>query len=309
VDAKTIKGSTEQDLLQAILQTIPDTMTLQELSDIFNNNQEKCLLIIDGFDEASYESREAVNLLLEGNKYRKATVVVLSRPEAKTSLKVGGIDVTEFTIDPLTMEQVENFIKKQYPFQSAEQRDLMWQECMRLEILSELVIIPIYLVMLSGLFDNKCMSSNLKEGADIYLSSLAMMFKTEVMKDETLKPKEMETLTEMTADELIRLYQLEIASFGYAIFRNNGNVFDAYEDLPLKELKTYMMQFLDTNADDKRIVRLLRLDLCDTIAIVSNERNEKMLRFFHRNFRDMVVGFGIIGMMQNNHIDGKNNTS
>jgi hypothetical protein len=304
VDIKTINGPTKEDLLEAILKTIPDaTMTVTEMDNLIRQNQEKCLLILDGLDEAGRDSREAVNILFAGDMYLKTTVVLLFRPEAIGSLKAKGMSVMEFTIDPFTMNQVRHFIQHQYPFATPERRETMLQECMSSKKLKELVPLPIYLIMLSGLYDDPTMYSYIKEGADIYLSALAMMIKTEVLKHGSLSPTEEDELSEMSVEEIINRYGNEIASFGFAIFRCNGNTTDRYEDLPRKELRAHMIEFL--NNDDKRIDSFLRLGLCDTICIIPIHGIEKYLRFFHRNFRDMVVAFGIKAMVHHETIKGK----
>jgi polyphosphate kinase 2 (PPK2 family) len=72
VDVKTIKGPTKEDLLDAVLKTIPDTtITISEMDEIIRQNQEKCLLILDGLDEAGLDSRESTNKLFAGTSTSK----------------------------------------------------------------------------------------------------------------------------------------------------------------------------------------------------------------------------------------------
>jgi hypothetical protein len=61
----------------------------------------------------------------------------------------------------------------------------------------------------------------------------------------------------------------------------------------------------------KQSYHFLRLKLCDTITVVWEQGIKKRLQFFHRNFREMIVAFGIIelGMVQLQNIEGKNSHS
>jgi hypothetical protein len=92
----------------------------------------------------------------------------------------------EFTIDPLTPDQVKQFIDIQYPFSAPEYRATMLREVMISTILQGLVCFPNYLVMLSGLYDDPVMCSYIEEGADENLSSLATMIKNEELTSEGL---------------------------------------------------------------------------------------------------------------------------
>ena len=97
-------------LQKAELLSAGDPMVLNQLYDYILHNQQKVLLILDGYDEYSAEKSSPVHQVLKGSHLRDCTLLVTTRPRKKDELRPGSH--AQFEIDGFDEWQVETFALK-----------------------------------------------------------------------------------------------------------------------------------------------------------------------------------------------------
>ena len=97
-------------LQKAELLSAGDPMVFSQLYDYILRNQQKVLLILDGYDEYSAEKSSPVHLIWKGSQLRDCTLLVTTRPLKKDELRPGSH--AQFEICGLNGRQIENFALK-----------------------------------------------------------------------------------------------------------------------------------------------------------------------------------------------------
>ena len=106
-------GNTQDfcDVLQkAELLSAGDPMVFNQLYDYILRNQQKVLLILDGYDEYSAETSSPVHQIWKGSQLRDCTLLVTTRPRKKDELRPGSH--AQFEICGFDDLQVEKFAFK-----------------------------------------------------------------------------------------------------------------------------------------------------------------------------------------------------
>ena len=97
-------------LKKAELLSADDSVVCNQLHDYIRRNQQKVLLIFDGYDEYSAEKSSPVHLIWKGSQLRDCTLLVITRPLKKDELRPGSH--AEFEICGFDDLQVEKFAFK-----------------------------------------------------------------------------------------------------------------------------------------------------------------------------------------------------
>ena len=97
-------------LKEAKLLSADDSVVFGQLYDYIRRNQQKVLLILDGYDEYSAEKSSPVHLIWKGSQLRDCTLLVTTRPLKKDELRPGSH--AQFEICGFDDLQVEKFAFK-----------------------------------------------------------------------------------------------------------------------------------------------------------------------------------------------------
>ena len=97
-------------LKKAKLLSADDSVGFGQLYDYIRCNQQKVLLILDGYDEYSAEKSSPVHQIWEGSELRDCTLLVTTRPRKKDELRPGSH--AQFEICGFDHRQVERFALK-----------------------------------------------------------------------------------------------------------------------------------------------------------------------------------------------------
>ena len=97
-------------LQKAELLSAGDPMVFSQLYDYILHNQQKVLLILDGYDEYSAEKSSPVHQIWKGSQLRDCTLLVTTRPRKKDELRPGSH--AQFEINGFDQWQVETFALK-----------------------------------------------------------------------------------------------------------------------------------------------------------------------------------------------------
>ena len=97
-------------LKKAELLSADDSVVFSQLYDYIRRNQEKVLLILDGYDEYSAEKSSPVHQIWKGSQLRDCTLLVTTRPLKKDELRPGSH--AQFEICGFDDWQVEKFALK-----------------------------------------------------------------------------------------------------------------------------------------------------------------------------------------------------
>ena len=97
-------------LKKAELLSADDSVVFTQLYDYIRRNQQKVLLILDGYDEYSAEKSSPVHLIWKGSQLRDCTLLVTTRPLKKDELRPGSH--AQFKVNGFDDLQVEKFAFK-----------------------------------------------------------------------------------------------------------------------------------------------------------------------------------------------------
>ena len=97
-------------LQKAELLSAGDPMVFSQLYDYILRNQQKVLLILDGYDEYSAETSSPVHQIWKGSHLRDCTLLITTRPRKKDELRPGSH--TQFEINGFNEWQVKTFALK-----------------------------------------------------------------------------------------------------------------------------------------------------------------------------------------------------
>ena len=97
-------------LQKAELLSAGDPMVFSQLYDYILRNQQKVLLILDGYDEYSAETSSPVHQIWKGSHLRDCTLLITTRPRKKDELRPGSH--AQFEINGFDQRQVITFALK-----------------------------------------------------------------------------------------------------------------------------------------------------------------------------------------------------
>ena len=130
-------------LQKAELLSAGDPMVFNQLYDYILHNQQKVLLILDGYDEYSAGKSSPVHQIWKGSQLRDCTLLVTTRPVKKDELRPGSH--AQFEINGFNHWQVEEFALK---FLRDQTEVYQFRQFLFEHNLSGLAEIPLLLLML-----------------------------------------------------------------------------------------------------------------------------------------------------------------
>ena len=130
-------------LQKAELLSAGDPMVFSQLYDYILRNQQKVLLIFDGYDEYSAEKSSPVHQIWKGSQLRDCTLLVTTRARKKDELRPGSH--AQFEVDGFDQWQVETFARK---FLRDQTEVLKFTDFLDGRDLWDLAEIPLFVLML-----------------------------------------------------------------------------------------------------------------------------------------------------------------
>ena len=130
-------------LQKAELLSAGDPMVFSQLYDYILRNQQKVLLVLDGYDEYSAETSSPVHQIWKGSLLRDCTLLMTTRPRKKDELRPRSH--AQFEINGFNQWQVETFARK---FLRDQTEVLKFTDFLDGRDLWDLAEIPLLLLML-----------------------------------------------------------------------------------------------------------------------------------------------------------------
>jgi hypothetical protein len=220
-------------------------------------HQDLFVFLLDGLDETK-SKKLARNVFSKGH-YSKCLAILFTRPEGKEYLDTDNLDVLEFTLEDLTPEQFEKFVRN-YPFdddveQKIEQLLSMFRQNKKFQKVTK---VPFCGVLATSLFNDNVPSLDINEEIDIFTCLFAHSIKSEEL--------------------------------GYALFKCNGNRIFGFEDCDVKKLREH----LKTVLPEKEVNSVLRLRLFEIHTQDKGELLTELAQFYHRNPRELSIAMYIV---------------
>ena len=159
-------------LQEAELLSADDPTVFNKLYDYVLQNQEKVLLVLDGYDEYSGEKSSAVNRVWKGSQLRDCTVLVTTRPTKEEELRApshGQFEINGFD----SIEQIVKFARK---FLHHQEDVLEFAEFLSKRRLWDVAKIPLLLLMLCLTWKEKDYRGLLASRAGLYESFFQTLF-------------------------------------------------------------------------------------------------------------------------------------
>ena len=190
-------------LKTAELLSADDPMAVNNLCEYVRQNQEKVLLILDGYDEYSGGKSSLIHQIWRGSQLRDCCVMITTRPVKEDELRVPSH--AQFELNGFdSLEQKEQFARKILPDEE-DVKGLL--EYLRKHDLEEMAEIPLLLLMLCLLWKEKKHQSPTSR-AEIYVGFIQTLLNHMATKDSD----------DVATDESIDKYQEELSKIGKLAF-------------------------------------------------------------------------------------------
>ena len=216
-------------LQKAELLSAGDPMVFSQLYDYILRNQQKVLLILDGYDEYSAEKSSPVHQIWKGSQLRDCTLLVTTRPWKKDELRPGSH--AQFEINGFDRWQVKTFALK---FLRDQTEVIKFTDFLAERGLWDLAEIPLLLLMLVLSWKVSGYQGPSTSRADVYNSFCQTLLDhvTAKASDETFK----------SMDE----YREELAKLGELAWQAllNDCLHFKLSNVP-KDIRLYLDKFID----------------------------------------------------------------
>ena len=190
-------------LKTAELLSADDPMAVNNLCEYVRQNQEKVLLILDGYDEYSSGKSSLIHQIWRGSQLRDCCVMITTRPVKEDELRVPSH--AQFELNGFdSWEQKEQFARKILPDEEDVKALLKY---LRKHDLEEMAEIPLLLLMLCLLWKEKKHQSPTSR-AEIYVGFIQTLLNHMATKDSD----------DVATDESIDKYQEELSKIGKLAF-------------------------------------------------------------------------------------------
>ena len=255
-------------LKQAELLSADDSQVFDQLYDYIRRNQEKVLLILDGYDEYSAEISSPVHLIWKGIQLRYCTLLVTTRPLKKDELRPGSH--AQFEICGFDNWQVRKFALK---FLCDQTEVSNFTEFLYKHDLWGLAEIPLLLLML-------VLSWQKYQGPLTSRSDLYYKFCQTLLDHVTAKTSD-ETLRSMDEyrEDLVRLGELAWqALLNDCLFFNLSN-------LP-EDVRLFLEKFID-------------FGFLQTSNLSDSPHPEKLAFFLHKSVQEFLSAWFLVRDLQN----------
>ena len=255
-------------LEKAELLSADDSVVFSQLYDYIRGNQEKVLLILDGYDEYSAEKSSPVHLIWKGSQLRHCTLLVTTRPLKKDELRPGSH--AQFEICGFDNWQVEKFAFK---FLHEETEVNNFTEFLYEHDLWDLAEIPLLLLML--VLSWKKYQGSLTSRSDLYYKFCQTLLDhvTAKTSDETLR-----SIDEYRED-LVKLGELAWqALLNDCLYFKLSNV--------TEDIRLFLKKFID-------------FGFLQTSNLSDSPHREKLAFFLHKSVQEFLSAWFLVRDLQN----------
>ena len=257
-------------LQNAELLSAGDPMVFSQLYDYILRNQQKILLILDGYDEYSAETSSPVHQIWKGSQLRDCTLLVTTRPRKKDELRPGSH--AQFEIKGFDHWQVETFARK---FLRDQTEVLKFTHFLYKHHLWDLAEIPLLLLMLVLSWKVSDYQGPSTSRADVYNSFCQTLLDhvTAKASDETFR----------SMDE----YREELAKLGELAWQAllNDCLYFKLSNVP-KDIRLFLDKFID-------------FGFLQTSNLSNSPRPEKLAFFLHKSVQEFLAALFLVRDFKN----------
>ena len=257
------------DVLQkAELLSAGDPMVFSQLYDYILRNQQKVLLILDGYDEYSAETSSPVHQIWKGSQLRDCTLLVTTRPRKKDELRPGSH--AQFEICGFDDLQVEKFAFK---FLCQQTEVINFAEFLYERDLWGLAEIPLLLLMLVLTWKNY--QGSLTSRSDLYYKFC-----------QTL----LDHVTAKTSDETLRSmdeYREDLVKLGELAWQAllNDCLYFKLSNVP-EDIRLFLEKFID-------------FGFLQTSNLSDSPHREKLAFFLHKSVQEFLAASFLVRDLKN----------
>ena len=257
-------------LEKAELLSSGDVMVFSHLYDYILRNQQKVLLILDGYDEYSAETSSPVHQIWKGSQLRDCTLLVTTRPRKKDELRPGSH--AQFEINGFDQRQIETFAFKFLRDQTKVDKFTAFLRKRSLWDLAEIPLLLLMLVLSWEVSDYQGPSTSL---ADVYNSFC-----------QTL----LDHVTAKTSDETFRSmdeYREDLAKLGELAWQAllNDCLYFKLSNVP-KDIRLFLDKFID-------------FGFLQTSNLSNSPRPEKLAFFLHKSVQEFLAALFLVRGLKN----------
>ena len=257
-------------LQKAELLSAGDPMVFSQLYDYILRNQQKVLLILDGYDEYSAEKSSPVHQIWKGSQLRDCTLLVTTRPRKKDELRPGSH--AQFEINGFDRWQVKTFALK---FLRDQTELIKFTDFLAERDLWDLAEIPLLLLMLVLSWKVSGYQGPSTSRADVYNSFCQTLLDhvTAKASDETFR----------SMDE----YREELAKLGELAWHAllNDCLYFKLSNVP-KDIRLFLDKFID-------------FGFLQTSNLSNSPRPEKLAFFLHKSVQEFLAASFLVRDLKN----------
>ena len=255
-------------LKKAKLLSADDSVVFGQLYDYIRRNQQKVLLILDGYDEYSAEKSSPVHQIWKGSQLRDCTLLVTTRPLKKDELRPGSH--AQFEICGFDDWQVKKFAVKFLHHQTEVRKFTKFLYERDLWGLAE---IPLLLLML--VLSWKKYQGPLTSRSDLYYKFC-----------QTL----LDHVTAKTSDETLRSmdeYREDLVKLGELAWQAllNDCLYFKLSNVP-KDIRLFLDKFID-------------FGFLQTSNLSNSPRPEKLAFFLHKSVQEFLAASFLVRDLKN----------
>ena len=259
------------DMLQkAELLSADDPMVFGQLYDYILRNQQKVLLILDGYDEYSAEKSSPVHQIWKGSLLRDCTLLVTTRPRKKDELRPGSH--AQFEINGFDQWQVETFAFKILLDQTEV---LKFMDFLGERDLWDLAEIPLLLLMLVLTWEVSDYQGPSTSRANLYNSFCQTLLDhvTAKASDETFR----------SMDE----YREDLAKLGELAWQAllNDCLYFKLSNVP-EDIRLFLKKFID-------------FGFLQTSNLSDSPHREKLAFFLHKSVQEFLAASFLVRDLKN----------
>ena len=257
-------------LHKAELLSAGDPMVFSQLYDYILRNQQKVLLILDGYDEYSAETPSQVHQIWKGSRLRDCTLLVTTRARKKDELRPGSH--AQFEVDGFDQWQVETFARK---FLRDQTEVLKFTDFLDGRDLWDLAEIPLLVLMLVLSWEVFGYQGSSTSRANLYNSFC-----------QTL----LDHLTAKTSDETFRSmdeYREDLAKLGELAWQAllNDCLYFKLSNVP-NDIRLFLDKFID-------------FGFLQTSNLSNSPRSEKLAFFLHKSVQEFLAASFLVRDLKN----------
>ena len=255
-------------LKKAELLSADDSVVCNQLHEYIRRNQQKVLLIFDGYDEYSAEKSSPVHLIWKGSQLRDCTLLVTTRPLKKDELRPGSH--AQFEICGFDDWQVEKFAFK---FLRDKTEVNNFTEFLYERDLWDLAEIPLLLLML--VLSWKKYQGTLTSRSDLYYKFC-----------QTL----LDHVTAKTSDETLRSideYREDLVKLGGNAWQAllNDCLYFKLSNMP-EDIRLFLKKFID-------------FGFLQTSNLSDSPHREKLAFFLHKSVQEFLAASFLVRDLKN----------